>query len=53
MTKWLQDFSYSIQIGYITFIIAGLASLFIALLTISFQALKAAWRNPVEALRSE
>ena len=53
MTKWLQDFSYSIEIGYVTFLLAGGASLIIALLTTTFQALKASWRNPVDALRSE
>jgi putative ABC transport system permease protein len=53
MTKWLQDFSYSIKIGYATFLIAGVASLMIALLTISFQAIRAAWTNPVDSLRSE
>lgn len=53
MNKWLQDFSYSIKISYVTFIVAGAAALTIALLTISFQALKAAWSNPVDSLRSE
>ncbi len=53
MNKWLQDFSYAIKIGYATFIVAGAAALTIALLTISFQALKAAWSNPVDSLRSE
>ncbi|HEX5168327.1 MAG TPA: ABC transporter permease [Cyclobacteriaceae bacterium] len=53
MSKWLQDFSYSIKMGYLTFVTAGALSLFIALLTISFQALKAAWSNPVDSLRSE
>lgn len=53
MDKWLQDFQYSIQIGIGVFIVAGRASLMIALITISFQALKAAWSNPAESLRSE
>jgi len=53
MTRWLQDFSYSIKIGYITFLISGMASIMIALLTISFQAIRAAWTNPVDSLRSE
>lgn len=53
MNKWLQDFSYAIKISYVTFIVAGAAALTIALLTISFQALKAAWSNPVDSLRSE
>lgn len=53
MDKWLADFQYSIEIGSGIFVLAGLASFGIALLTISFQALKAALRNPVDALRSE
>jgi putative ABC transport system permease protein len=53
MNQWLADFQYSITIGAGIFIIAGIASITIALLTISFQALKAALSNPVDALRSE
>jgi putative ABC transport system permease protein len=53
MDKWLQDFQYSIQIGAEIFIAAGIASIVVAMLTISFQALKAALSNPVESLRSE
>ncbi len=53
MEKWLGDFQYSIQIGFGVFVLAGVASLTIAMLTISFQALKAAFRNPVDSLRSE
>jgi putative ABC transport system permease protein len=53
MSKWLQDFQYSIKLGAGIFIVAGCASVAIALLTISFQAIKAAFTNPVDALRSE
>lgn len=53
MEKWLGDFQYSIKIGFGVFVAAGIASLTIAMLTISFQALKAAFRNPVDSLRSE
>jgi putative ABC transport system permease protein len=53
MNKWLQDFQYSIKIGVGIFLIAGVASLAIAMLTISFQALRAAFTNPVNSLRSE
>lgn len=53
MTQWLKDFQYSINIGAGIFVIAGVASILIALLTISFQAIKAALSNPVDALRSE
>jgi putative ABC transport system permease protein len=53
MNQWLADFQYSISIGAGIFIIAGSVSVVIALLTISFQALRAALSNPVDALRSE
>ncbi len=53
MEKWLQDFQYSIKIGFEIFLLAGLGSLMIALLTITFQSLKAAMSNPADALRSE
>jgi putative ABC transport system permease protein len=53
MDKWLQDFQYSITLGAGVFLIAGFASLIIALLTVSFQALRASLSNPVNALRSE
>jgi putative ABC transport system permease protein len=53
MSRWLEDFQYSIQLGVGVFLIAGGLAVAIALLTISFQALKAALTNPVESLRSE
>jgi putative ABC transport system permease protein len=53
MDKWLHDFQYSIKIGAGIFIFAGVASVVVALLTISFQALRAALSNPVDSLRSE
>ncbi|MBC7868043.1 MAG: FtsX-like permease family protein, partial [Gloeobacteraceae cyanobacterium ES-bin-316] len=53
MNKWLQDFAYRINIGWYVFAIAGFAALFIALLTVSFQAIKAALTNPVKSLRTE
>jgi putative ABC transport system permease protein len=53
MNKWLQGFVYRINISWWIFAIAGLASLLIALLTVSFQAIKAAVANPVKSLRSE
>ena len=53
MEKWLQDFQYSIQIGLGIFLLAGASAVLIALLTISFQAIKAALNNPADALRSE
>jgi putative ABC transport system permease protein len=53
MHKWLEDFVYRTQISADIFLIAGLAALLIALLTISYQAIRAALMNPVKNLRSE
>lgn len=53
MHQWLQDFVYRISISWWFFVIAGIASLLIALLTVSFQAIKAALSNPVKNLRTE
>ena len=53
MNKWLQDFAYRINISWWVFIIAGFTALLIALLTVSFQAIKAAIANPVKSLRTE
>ncbi len=53
MNQWLQSFAYRINLGISTFILSGLIALLIALLTVSYQAIKAARANPVEALRYE
>jgi putative ABC transport system permease protein len=53
MHLWLQDFAYRIHISAWVFIAAIISALIIALLTISFQAIKAAIANPVKSLRSE
>ncbi|HEY9004011.1 MAG TPA: FtsX-like permease family protein, partial [Mucilaginibacter sp.] len=53
MSKWLQNFPLHIDIGYWVFILTGIATLLIALITVGFQALKAAMLNPVKNLRSE
>ena len=53
MNKWLQDFAYRLPINGWLFLIAGLLAIFIALITVSFQAIKAAVANPVSSLRSE
>jgi len=53
MNKWLEDFAYRIHIEWWVFPVAGIAALIIALLTISFQAIKAALANPVKSLRTE
>jgi predicted permease len=51
--KWLQDFAYKAEIGWWLFALAALAAVLIALLTVSFQSLKAAVANPVKSLRTE
>jgi putative ABC transport system permease protein len=53
MNKWLEDFAFRIHIGWWVFPVAGIAALLIALLTVSFQAIKAALANPVKSLRTE
>lgn len=53
MNKWLQSFSYRINISWWIFAIAGITALLMALVTISFQAIKAAIANPVKSLRAE
>jgi putative ABC transport system permease protein len=53
MSKWLEDFAYRITIGWWVFIVAGILALLIALFTVSFQAIKAAIKNPVKNLRTE
>jgi putative ABC transport system permease protein len=51
--KWLQNFAYRAEINVTSFIIAGLLAFLVALLTISWQAIRAATANPVKALRYE
>ncbi len=53
MNNWLDSYAYKIKINWMIFFIAGLLALLIALLTVSFQAIKAAIANPVKSLRSE
>jgi putative ABC transport system permease protein len=53
MYSWLQSYAYRASIQRWVFALAGLIALFIALLTVSFQAIKAALTNPVNSLRSE
>ena len=53
MDKWLQNFAYKTQIGWVVFVVTTLATLSITLLTISFQSIRAALMNPVKSLRSE
>ncbi|AHF15039.1 ABC transporter permease [Niabella soli] len=53
MSKWLQNFAYKTSMSGWVFILAAMIAFGIALLTVSFQAVKAALANPVDALRSE
>jgi putative ABC transport system permease protein len=53
MNKWLEDFTYRILISWWIFAIAALVSIIIALLTVSFQSVKAAIANPIKALKAE
>ncbi|QDK83685.1 FtsX-like permease family protein [Spirosoma sp. KCTC 42546] len=53
MTNWLEGYMYKIDIEWWMFALAGLLAIVIALLTISFQSIKAALMNPVRSLRSE
>lgn len=53
MHSWLQNFAYRIKLGWWVFALAGLLAFTIALLTVSWQSLRSATRNPVDALRYE
>jgi ABC-type antimicrobial peptide transport system permease subunit len=53
MHQWLEDYAYRIDVSWMIFFVSGIIAIVIALLTISFQAIKAAMANPVKSLRSE
>ncbi|GAB3704457.1 ABC transporter permease [Spirosoma flavus] len=53
MSRWLQDFAYKIDIQWWMFVLAAVLAVSIALITVSFQSIKAALMNPVKSLRSE
>ena len=53
MNRWLGDFAYRIHIGWWVFVASGIAAMLIALLTVSFQAIKSAIASPVKSLRTE
>ncbi len=53
MKQWLQDFPYRIQPGVWMFVLAALIALIVAIITVSFQTIKAAVANPVKSLRTE
>jgi len=53
MNKWLQNFAYRVNIGIWVFVLSASLALIIALVTVSYQSIKAAVANPVESLRYE
>lgn len=53
MDRWLESFAYAVGINFMIFVYAGIAALAVALLTVSFESIKAASQNPVNSLRSE
>jgi len=53
VNKWLQDYAYRVDISWWVFLLAVLVAMMIALITVSFQAVKAAIANPVKSLRME
>jgi putative ABC transport system permease protein len=53
MSRWLEGFAYHVNISWWVFVLGGVSALTIALMTISFQAIKAATADPVKSLRSE
>lgn len=53
MTQWLQGYAYHISINFLPFLLAGAATLFIALVTMSSQAVRASMANPVYSLKAE
>jgi putative ABC transport system permease protein len=53
MSHWLENFAYKTALSWWLFVLAGLLTLSIAVITVSWQTFKAAIKNPVEALRYE
>ena len=53
MQDWLQDYAYRIEISWWVFVIAGIVAIMIAMVTVSFQAIKAAIANPADSLKTE
>ena len=53
VNQWLQSFAYHIQLGWAVFLLAPLAALFIAWITVSYESVRAGVANPVKSLRSE
>jgi putative ABC transport system permease protein len=53
MEKWLQDFEYKVEISWWIFVLAGVSAIVVALLTVSYQAIRTALMNPVKSLKTE
>jgi ABC-type antimicrobial peptide transport system permease subunit len=53
VNKWLESFAYHIHVGWTVFLLAPLAALFVAWLTVSYESIRAGLTNPVKSLRSE
>ena len=53
MNTWLEDFAFRVEIPWWIFVAAGVATMLLAFLTVSFQSIKAALMNPVKSLKSE
>ena len=53
LQKWLQNFAYAVDQSFLVYILAGITALLIALITVSFRAIKAAQTNPADALKYE
>ncbi len=53
MSRWLEGFAYKINVGWEVFAVSGVTAIFIALFTVSFQAIAAAITNPIKSLRTE
>lgn len=53
MNKWLEDFTYRIEIGWWVFVLAAFLGIAVAVVTVSYQSIKAAIVNPVKSLRTE
>jgi putative ABC transport system permease protein len=51
--RWLQDFAYRVSVDWRVFILAGLGAVTIALITVSWQSIRAAMANPVQSLKRE
>ncbi len=53
MDKWLENFAFHIELNWLIFLIAGISAILIGVLTVSYQAIIVANKNPVDSLRSE